>query len=112
MSLTRPIEPKVRQELDNDPFMHKCCVSDDHCSSRITWHHHLKYAGQRSDKAEHILPLCEYHHDKVDTKEVRERVDWVWLGRLNERQIDAISKAVNYKLRKSFLVTKYGQYKN
>lgn len=112
MSLTRPIKPEVRQELEDDPFMQKCCVSDNQCRGRIQWHHHLKWAGQRSDRKEHILPLCEYHHEKVDTKDIHERVDWVWLGRLNERQIEEISKAINYKYRKSFLFKKYGTYKN
>jgi len=107
MSLTRPISPKVRQVLDDDPFMHKCCISNNQCTGVIQWHHHLKYGGRRSDKPEHILPLCEYHHSYVDTRNVREIVDWVWLNRLNERQIEEISKAVNYKYRRGTLNTKY-----
>lgn len=110
MSLSRPIKSQVRDELDQDPFMHKCCVADNQCRGRIQWHHHLKWQGKRSDKPEHILPLCEFHHEKVDTKDGREKVDWVWLNRLNERQIEEISKAINYKQRQKYLNTKYGAY--
>ena len=110
--LTRPIKLKIREQLDQNPFMHKCCIADGYCKGRIEWQHHLKWKGQRSDEPEHILPLCSYHHSKVDTREVREKVDWVWLNRLTDDQIQSISKAVNYLQRKVYLNGKYGSYSN
>lgn len=112
MSLSRPLKPKVREQLDQDPFMHKCCIANNECKGRIEWQHHLKWKGTRSDEPEHILPLCEYHHRKVDTRDIREKIDWVWLGRLTDEQIASISKAVNYTQRKIYLNTKYGAYNN
>lgn len=58
------------------------------------------------------MPLCEYHHSKVDTREIRERVDYVWLHRLNDPELERISKAIDYKKRRAFLVKKYGAYKH
>lgn len=112
MSLSRPLKKEVREELENDPFMSKCCITDGNCGGRITWHHHLKYGGKRSDNAEDILPLCQTHHDLADTKVVKEKIDWVWLNRLNESQIEKISKAINYAQRKKYLNEVYGVYKH
>lgn len=110
MSLSRPLKKEVRKELENDPFMSKCCVADETCKGRITWHHHLRYGGKRSDFAQDILPVCQRHHDLADTKLGKEKLDWVWLNRLNEAQIEKISKAINYGQRKKYLNQKYGKY--
>jgi hypothetical protein len=60
--MTKPIPIKMRQELQDDPFMTKCCVRNKDCMDRIEWHHNLIYAGKRVNEKGSILPLCQYHH--------------------------------------------------
>lgn len=64
-SMTKPIPPKMREELANDPFMHQCVLSLwSPCMGDIQWHHALSYAGRRQNEKGSILPVCKYHHEK------------------------------------------------
>lgn len=64
-SMTKPIPLKMREELNEDPFMHQCVLSLwGYCMGDIEWHHNLTYAGKRVNEYGSILPVCKYHHQK------------------------------------------------
>ena len=80
--LTKPIPINIREELNDDPFMHSCCVKEfiPHiCIGKIDWHHNLIVAGKRSNIKESILPVCQYIHNKEKNTEVHEILDCIMI---------------------------------
>ena len=102
----RPIPPKQREEMANDPYYKKCCYPH-YCSGKIEWHHNLIIAGRQSDIKETILPLCQFIHERARLTDVKEQLDLIMLKRMSEAQIGEISKAVNYHQRLRYLKGKY-----
>lgn len=98
----RPIPPKTKEELANDPYMKKCCLCGS-SSGKIDWHHNLIFKSRQSDIKETILPLCQDCHDKARTKVVKDKLDLIMLNRMTDEQITSISKAINYHHRKKYL---------
>ena len=90
MSLTKPIPPKMRLEMANDPFYQYCCIEDENCEGRIEWHHNLrswlnKNVG-RVNVIFCILPVCSFHHRKADTKIVKQLLDQIMWDRASEEE--------------------------
>ena len=56
------IPPKLRAELDDDPYYHYCARANGDCRGRITWEHCLTYVGRQIQARFAIIPLCERHH--------------------------------------------------
>lgn len=56
-----PIPPKLRKELEADPFM-KVCIHKDRpghvCDGRLTWEHAFIYARKRINEKWAIVPCC------------------------------------------------------
>lgn len=95
MSLTKPIPKKIREELEEDPFMQKCCLSDYHiCEGRIQWHHHLKFAGKRVNEKWCILPVCELAHKQEAG--YKEELNNIMCSRATYDELIPYSKAINY----------------
>ena len=69
----RPIPPKLREEMANDPYYKVCARKNYECSGRITWEHAWIYAGKQINEYWAIIPLCWYHHlgEGLDKKENR-----------------------------------------
>lgn len=106
--LTKPIPKELREEMSNDPFYKKCCIADETCSGILNWHHNLIFQGRRQNTKATILPVCKGHHDRADTKEIREKINWVMLNRMSDSEIDFYSKAIDYQQLKKYLNEKYG----
>ena len=70
------------------------------------------FRGKRENVKEVILPICQAHHRRADTREIREKLDWVMLQRMTDEQLDFYSKARNYKQYKIYLREKYGLTNN
>lgn len=102
----RPIPPKIRALLADDPYMKRCCLCGSN-SGKIDWHHNLILGSKQSNIVETILPLCQNCHDKARTTETKEKLDLIMLNRMSDQQIIEISKAVNYHQRKKYLNEKY-----
>ena len=81
MSARRPIKPEVRDKLASDEFMLVCALSSEDCKGRIEWHHAETEAGKRKDDWWSILPLCHWHHSKVNRKDFSARVKEVLFQR-------------------------------
>jgi len=61
----RPISPRVRKQIDSDPFYNQCCICG---SKQVILHHVWIYSGKQIDEAWAIVPVCEEHHDNCHTK--------------------------------------------
>jgi hypothetical protein len=110
MSLTKPIPPKLREEMANDKFYEKCCITGlSKNAVKIEWHHNLMFGGQRVNAKFCILPLADFVHDKI-TK-YKEKCDWIMWNRASEQEIEKFSKAIDYKRVRDNLNAKYGIYK-
>lgn len=110
MSLTKPIPLKLRTELNADKWYKKCCIADETCEGRIQFHHNMQWKGSRLNEKFAILPVCEAMHRKADTREIREKLDWVMLQRMTDEQVEYYSKAKNYKQYKIYLEGIYGDH--
>jgi len=92
------IPPKLREDLSNDPFMKKCCITG-RTDGKIDWHHNMTWQGKNVQEKFAILPvhnsIHQYHNGL--TSEVKEKLNRIMVSRMTEEQLDYYSKAVNYK---------------
>lgn len=59
----RPIPPKLRKSLADDPYYSRCARRDEGtCRGRITWEHCFTFAGKQINELWAIIPLCWHHH--------------------------------------------------
>lgn len=95
MALTKPIPKKMREEMERDPFYHRCCVTGVRRSphTKIEWHHHFRFRGERVNEKWCILPVSKEIHDRARTREIGEKLDWVMLNRADEETLRRYSKA-------------------
>lgn len=106
------IPKALNDEINEDPFYRKCCLSFlGGCGGRIERHHNLIYAGRQYQAKFCILPACHDHHDMARKTEIKERFDWVMLNRATYEEILSISKAINYVFVLERLNNKFGLYK-
>ena len=109
MSLTSPIPPKLREEMANDKFYEKCCITGlSKNAVKIDWHHNLQFGGKRVNEKFCILPLADFVHGNI-TKH-KEKCDWIMLNRATDQELEKYSKAIDYKKLRETLNAKYGIY--
>jgi hypothetical protein len=111
----RPIPPKLKQEILDDKFYSKCARNDEgNCQGRITWEHAIIHAGRQLNEKWAIIPICAFHHGVdlfQDTGDMnKEKHVHIALQRATERDLRAISKAIDYVALKARLELKYGKY--
>ena len=53
---------KLRYELNDDEFYHKCCLTGKK-NEKINWHHTYTYAGKQINEPWSILPIAEKKHN-------------------------------------------------
>lgn len=96
MSLTKPIPKPLREEMSNDEFYSRCCITGlTKNAVKIEWHHNLMFGGSRVNAKFCILPLADFVHRNI-TKH-KEKCDWIMWNRATEEEIAKYSKAVDYK---------------
>jgi len=107
MSLTSPIPPKLREEMANDKFYDKCCITGlSKNAVKIEWHHNLMFSGKRVNAKFCILPLADFVHRNI--VKYKQKCDWVMWSRASEQEIAKYSKAINYKRERDRLNKIYG----
>lgn len=79
----RPISPKLRKQIDQDPFYRSCCLKSYRCEGPIQIHHNLIYSGRQQNYKFCLLPLCEAHHKIEKNPGVRDDLDRIMLSRTN-----------------------------
>src|SRR5690349_12289112 len=57
-----PIPPRLRKQLNEDPYYRTCARASATCKGRITFEHALTYAGRQVQEVWAIIPLCAFHH--------------------------------------------------
>lgn len=104
----RKIPPKIRAQIDQDPYYKVCARKDEgNCQGRITIEHVLIFAGRQIDDLWNLLPICEYHHgvnkfqDGGDLN--KEKHLWIALNRATDEELAKYSKATNYHKEKERL---------
>jgi hypothetical protein len=83
-SMTCPIPKKLRDEMDADPWYHRCCLRHDDCAGRIQFHHHFTYAGKRQNVKFGILPVCGWLHERVSKPDVKRALDRIMEARATD----------------------------
>lgn len=114
------IPKKQREEMDLDPFYHRCARRDalgDHDCERnpitrrlIEWHHAAKFAGKKVQIRNFIVPICWWSHEGPGKND--EIGMWIALNRATDGEILALSQAGgrDYFQYRYFLNKKYGVY--
>lgn len=103
---------KLRQQLSEDPTYSFCCLTGVQSSPAdpVEWHHNLKFAGKNAQARFCILPILRSIHLKADTREVREKLNWVMWSRATAEEIAEFSKSTNYAHEFIRLKNIYGEY--
>lgn len=106
------IPKKINDELNDDPYYKRCCLSFlGGCEGRIERHHALTWKGSQLQAKFCILPACSGHHDKARRTDIKERFDWILLNRASEQELFEITKAIDYVAMRDRLNAKYGKLK-
>lgn len=59
----RKIPLELRQELENDPYYRKCCLTGLSKNIKIDWHHAWLYAGKQINEKWAIMPVWNRKHN-------------------------------------------------
>lgn len=107
----RPIPVSMRDDMAQDPFYQRCCISGVPATSeKLDWHHNLIFAGRQVNEKWCILPLAKRIHDNIVA--YKEKCDWIMLNRATDEELERYSKAENLKVKRERLNKKYGPYIN
>lgn len=95
-----------------DPFYRTCCITGapPTFGDRIEWHHNLIHAGRQVQQEFAILPVKHSIHALATNPIVKDRMDWVMLGRASEQEIWEYSKVVDLARRRAFLNELFGPW--
>lgn len=88
----RPIPPKLRKELEADPFYKRCCITGS-ISEKIDWHHNFIFAGKQVNEKWCILPLANSVHEKIVY--YKKKCDLIMLLRADDDTLRRYSKAID-----------------
>ncbi len=110
MSLTKPIPKKLRDEMSEDPFYQRCCITlmTKSTTRKIEWHHNFRWQGTRLNEKWCILPVLKEIHDKADTSLMKEKLDWVMFNRADDETLKKYSKAEDLIKKRDRLNKIYG----
>lgn len=113
-SLTSPIPPKLRKEMDADPYYQRCAITGTKRSAyaKVEWHHAFKFAGKRVNEKWCIIPLLKRIHDKADTREVKDFVDFLILNRADDETLIRYSRGEDLLAKRARLNKRYADKKD
>ena len=120
------IPPKLRRDMENDPFYGTCALYGYHnheCEGRITREHAIKHKGRKVQEKWAIPPICAKGHAVDEFQDagtmVKELNEWVAYCRATDEDIlricgdmpgtpSELSKSKAHFQRKKYLIEKYG----
>lgn len=107
------IPKKLRDELANDPYYKKCCLSGV-MNEKIDWHHNFNYASKNINEKWCILPVANSIHQYHQgiTSEVKEKLNWIMYNRATDEELKKYSKCKDLIREKERLNKKYVSFKN
>ena len=100
----RPIQAKMREEISNDPFMKRCCITG---SPLVSWEHCFNYAGRQINEPWAIVPLRRDLNTSHPPKRVKEMCQLISLNRATKEDLAKYPKK-NWEQIKKHLTSKYG----
>jgi hypothetical protein len=104
------IPPKLRREIERDPYYLHCCITGMPVTMvKIEWHHNFIYAGRQVQEKWCILPVDKDLHKKLKgDRDLQGRLDWEMLKRATPEELAKYSRAGLFeKLER--LYKKYGR---
>lgn len=104
----RKIPPSIREQINKDPFFKECCLCHTE-KGKIEIHHNFIYAGKQADALFTLLPLCVEHHNLADYTKVKEKLDWIMIGRMVWSDFSVYPR-YNWKQREEYLDEIFGVY--
>jgi len=103
----RKIPQKLKDEIADDPFYKRCCITGVLATeTKVDWHHNLIFAGRQVSEKWCILPLAKEVHDNI--VKYKELCDWIMLNRATDEELQKYSKAVDLLEKRKKLNKKYG----
>lgn len=102
-----PIPPKLRAELEADPYYKRCAITG-RTNEKIEWHHNMIYAGRQLQQKFAIIPLAQSVHERIIA--YKEICDWIMVNRATTDELKRYSKAIDYVDRRERLNKKFGVY--
>ena len=107
----RRIPKKLREEMNSDPFYHKCVCAGDNfgCAGKIEFHHVFLWAGRQINEKWNILPVCEFHHRGLGFD--KEYFEWIAVNRATNEELVKYPR-INWAQIRSYLNSQYGNYAN
>lgn len=111
----RPIPPKLKKEMLEDPAYHSCMRNDflhDHvCSGRLTLEHAIIHAGKQVNEKWAIISICAWSHDVDNFQDGgnldKEKNEYVALMRATEQDLEKYPKT-DWEQKRKYLVGKFG----
>lgn len=103
---------KLRKELSEDSeyktCLRKVLLNDHECqrdplrpSQAVEWEHVIYWKGSQLQRRWCIIPICWLtHRGPLLKKEINE---WIALNRATDKELEEISKAVDYKHKRDYL---------
>lgn len=99
----RPIPPKLRKELEADPFMRKCVWTGK--TVNVSWEHCWKYGGKQINERWAIVPLDRDLNVNM-RQEIKEYCRWLSLMRATPAELAKYPK-VDWRQEKAYLDNKF-----
>lgn len=118
MGLTKPIPKKLREDMAEDPYYERCCVTNEpKWRVKVEWHHNLSsYLNGNKGRVNEkwcILPLADWVHRMADRREIKELLDWIMLQRATDTELERWSiYPGELKIKRNHLNTKYANQEN
>jgi hypothetical protein len=105
----RKISLSIRKRIGQENWFKKCCLCGVKKSDqvKIEVHHNFIYAGRQTDVYFTLLPLCVKCHDTARKTEVREKLDWIMMGRADWNDLARFPR-YDWKQRKIYLEGLFG----
>ena len=98
----RPISPKLREQLSNDPFMERCVWTGE--KNNVSWEHCWTYAGKQINERWAIVPLRRDLNVYKMTPEIKNYCRWVSLNRATDEELKKYPKK-DWKQIKNYFIT-------
>lgn len=117
MAFLTPIPPKIRAEIETDPFMAICIYKRSDapnraCYGKIEWEHSYLYGGKRINERWAIVPCCTSHNRGAGiVKEYNRYIALLRAIELLPNGLDDLEKRYpkkNWKQEYKYLKEKYG----
>jgi hypothetical protein len=105
----RAIPKKLREEMANDPFYKRCCITG-RMDEKIDFHHALIFAGRQVNEKFCILPLAQSVHKEIEKHKMK--CDWIMLNRGTDDELIRYSKVEDLIHKRFRLNEVFGKYQS